>query len=177
MDVIQILRISLIAVAALFPLLIALGSGVGLKRGRRVILVIALTCLVVLLVGQLGEWLTRPAPNTEQLDPAILAFRRYLPFTTFVGAVGNSALLLAIMRAGQVRRWVWFVIMIFAALLFALTNLLTTSLTLFYTDYQQAQHIGQAPIFQIVTIALIDVSLLAAVIYGLVGPITARQQT
>jgi hypothetical protein len=135
--------------------------------------VLAIVGLVLFSAAQIGlRFLLVPIATAGAPDTLLTTLEGLGPLAIMVGSqAGSVGGILALIRTAQIRRWRWFVSLLVALLVTAVSGLfLNTWIITQVAGVQRTVELTQTPTYVIVTSAVFCVSFVAQIVYGLFGP-------
>ncbi len=163
MSQVQIYLLEDVLPSILFPLLIALVAILGIDRWRRTIVILASIALLLIIVGILTL-------RVHFLNIFLPTIAISVILSGLI--ISEVSIFLALVLAARSRHWGWFTTLLIAAVISTLASPFVTSYLAFYIFFglERAQTLFSAPLYAIITTACASLTIVAQLLYALVGP-------
>lgn len=179
MSQVQVYLLEDILPSILFPLLIALVAVLGIARWRRAIVILASIALLFLVLGVLTLRVHLLSADSFGLQFVNIFLLPTIATSVILSGliIGTVGIFLALVLAARSRHWGWFTTLLIAAVISTLAGPFATSYLAFYIFFglERAQTLFSAPLYAIITTILAGLTMVAQLLYALIGPRKAAQ--
>ena len=166
--------------SVVFPLLVALVAALGINRWRRALLWLSIIGLILFIISALllriqfaNLGVRFPTTVISLLDMVVS------PAVSVSFILNEIGAIIALTLATRSHSWAWFINLLIATLISSGAGLFAFSpyALIVFGNYSQSQSVFYQPLYVLITVVPAGLSLLAQLLYALIGPQTATTAT